>query len=312
MIPKTNIKPLIGSIILAIILWLIVAMQKEYVHQVDVPINLVRIAEGKTLAKPIPKAASFEFIGKGRSLIAMMFYNVQLNLELPELNHSQTIELNQYLHFLDLPVTFGLEISELIEPRTIDFVIDDLEVVKKPVLLSGSVGTENGYVLLGYTLNPDTVQITGPRSVLIKQDYVFTEVVEIAGQKRNFSERIALKNPVEEITKIEPDRVEATFNIQRLIERVVYDIPINVIHVPSQLIVEAVPGKMSLKIKGGENLVADVAAEDIIAEIDFAKNYQVEKESYGASIVTPENISWIESIPKSFKLKVRRRSRHND
>jgi hypothetical protein len=312
MISKKNIKPFLGSIILAIILWLIVAMQKDYVHQVDVPINLVRIAEGKTLANKIPKSASFEFRGKGRSLIAMLFYNVQLNLDLPELDRSQTIELNQYINFLDLPVTFGVETSDIIEPRTIEFVIDDLEIAKKPVLLSGSVGTENGYVLLGYTLTPDSVQISGPQSILKKQDYIFTKQVEIVGIKRNFTERLALKNPADQITQIEPAMVQAQFNIQRLIERVVYDIPINVINVPAQLQVDAVPGKMSLKIKGGEYLVAGVTAQDIRAEIDFAKNYQVEKESYGASIITPENISWIEPIPKKFKLKVRRRSRTND
>jgi YbbR domain-containing protein len=242
----------------------------------------------------------------------MMFYNVKLNLDLPDLDRSQTIELNEYLNFLDLPVTFGLEIGEIIEPRSIDFVVDDLETEKKPILLSGSVGTANGYVLLGYTLTPDSVTISGPKSLLQKQDYIFSEVLEITGQKRNFSQNIAVINPEPEVTNIEPQQVNAEFNIQRLIERVVYDIPINVINVPSQLQVDAVPNKMSLKIKGGEDLVAAVSSADITADIDFAKNYQVEKESYAARIITPENISWIEPIPKTFKLKVRRRSRSND
>ena len=44
----------------------------------------------------------------------------------------------------------------------------------------------------------------------------------------------------------------------------------------------------------------------------LSKSYHVEKEAYGASITAPENISWFESIPQSFKLKVRRRNRPND
>ena len=159
---------------------------------------------------------------------------------------------------------------------------------------------------------PDTVEITGPKSLVKKQDYVFTDLLEIVDRKMNFTTQISLKNPQPGITSLKPLGIEATFDIQRLIERVVYDIPIRVINVPPNFTVEAVPNKMSLKIKGGENLVAKIETDDFKAEIDFIKNYQVEKEAYGASINIPDNISWIESIPISFKLKVRRRNRPND
>ena len=65
MISGKKIRPLIGSVLVAIILWLIVAMQKEYIYQINVPINLVRIAEGKVLAKTRPESALIEFKGKG-------------------------------------------------------------------------------------------------------------------------------------------------------------------------------------------------------------------------------------------------------
>jgi hypothetical protein len=312
MISKKNIRALIGSVLVGLILWLIVVMQKEYTYQVNVPINLIRLAEGKVLAQKIPVSALIEFKGKGSAITGMLFYNVSLNLELPEMDNSTTIKLKDYLHFLDLPATFGLEIGEIIEPKTIEFVVDDLITSKKPILLSGSVGTTDGYTLMGYTLIPDTVEISGPKSLVNRQDYVFTDLLEIDNQKMNFTSQISLKNPQPGITSLNPFGIEVTFDIQRLIERVVYDIPIRVINVPPNYTVEAVPNKMSLKIKGGEDLVAKIETDDFKAEIDFLKNYQVEKEAYGASINIPDNISWIESIPISFKLKVRRRNRPND
>lgn len=312
MISKKNIRAFIGSVLVGLVLWLIVVMQKEYTHQVHVPINLIRVAEGKVLAQKIQDSALIEFKGKGSAITGMLFYNVSLNLEMPEMDQSTTIELKDYLHFLDLPTTFGLEIGEIIEPKTIEFVVDDLITSKKPILLSGSVGTTDGYTLMGYTLVPDTVEITGPNSLVKKQDYVFTDLLEIVDRKVNFTTQISLKNPQPGITSLKPLGIEATFDIQRLIERVVYDIPIRVINVPPNFTVEAVPNKMSLKIKGGENLVAKIETDDFKAEIDFIKNYQVEKKAYGASINIPDNISWIESIPITFKLKVRRRNRPND
>ena len=312
MISKKNIRPFIGSLLVALVLWLIVAMQKDYTYQVEVPINLIRLADGKVLASEIPAFALIEFKGKGSAITGMLFYNVSLNLELPDMARSRTIELKDYLNFLDLPATFGLAVGEIIEPKTIDLVVDDLITQKKPILLSGSVGTTDGYTLMGYDFTPDTVEITGPKSLVIAQDYIFTELLEIVDQKMNFTTQIALKNPKPGISSLNPFAIEANFNIQRLIERVVYDIPIQVKNVPSSYSVEAVPNKMSLKIKGGEKLVAELDQDDFKAEIDFSKNYQVDKESYGASITIPDNISWIESIPTTFKLKVRRRNRPDE
>ncbi len=312
MIQKKNIRAVLGSILVSLVLWLIVVLQKEYSYQVAVPINLIRIAPEKVLAKKIPASALIEFQGKGRSIIGMLFYNVQMNLELPEISRSKTIELKNYLNFLDLPTTFGLTVGEIIEPKTIELVVDDMSQQKIPILLSGSVGTENGYTLMDYDLSPDSAEISGPNSIVTQQDYIFTDAMEFINKKTNFDINVALVNPAPGITSINPTNTKATFNIQRLIERVIYDIPIQVINVPANFSVEAVPNKLSLKVKGGEALVANINPEDFSAEIDFAKYYQVEKESYGASISTKENISWVESIPKSFKLKVRRRNRAND
>ena len=309
MISKRNIRAVAGSVLVATVLWLIVVMQKDYTYQVSVPINLVRIAEGKVLSKAIPKTARMEFVGKGASIMGMLFYNVNLNLELPEIDKTTTIELKDYLHYLDLPVTFGLEIGEIIEPRVIDLEIDDLAISKKPVLLSGSVGTADGYMLMAYQLVPDTAEISGPKSIVRQQDYIFTTLMEYVNKKSNFTALIPLQNPKPGITIINPGEIEVIFDIQRIIERIVYDIPIQVTNVPASYSVEAVPNKLSLRIKGGESLVAQITPEDFKAEIDFAKNYDVEKESYGAVISTADKISWVESIPKAFKLKVRRRNR---
>ena len=307
-IPK-NIRPLLGSVIAAIVLWLIVATEKQYLYQIEVPINLVRIAEGKILSDKIPDKAEIEFKGRGRSLIAMLFYNVAFNIELPELKESKTIELKDLMTFLDLPSTFGVEAGDIIEPHAIDFQIDDLVVMQKPVTIAGDLSMEDGYVLMQRTLEPDTAVITGPRQKIEKIQSILTEPVSQSGIRLSFKERVGLQNPLPGITTIEPAMTEASFDVQRLIERVVYDIPIRVVNTPSHLQVEAVPNRLSLKISGGETLVAGITSADIIAEIDFVKHYRVNVEYYAASIVTPPDIRWIESIPKSFKLKVRRRSR---
>ena len=92
-----------------------------------------------------------------------------------------------------------------------------------------------------------------------------------------------------------------------MIERLLYGVPIKIIGAPKSLQVEAIPPTLALKVKGGEKLIEKLGPDDINAEIDFTARYKDSQQEYAASIKTPERISWLESIPKTFKLKVRRR-----
>jgi YbbR domain-containing protein len=303
---RPNLKPLIGSILIAVIIWVLVATDKNYFYQIKVPIRVIRLAPGKILKEKIPEHAIIEVQGKGRALIASWFYDIKFSLELPDINRDKKIELAEYLNFLDLPATFGLEVVDIIEPKTLDLKVDDEWMVKKPVRFSGNVGTEDGYILLNYEIDRDSVELSGPKSLLQSVSEITTDTLELYGQKSNFSQKLNLMDPYPELIEMNPTSVSIEFDIQRLGERTIYDVPITVINVPSNIDVEAIPPKLSLRIKGGVDLIAEIQPADILAEIDFGKSYESEKDSYGARIITPEDVTWIESIPKTFKLKVRR------
>ena len=295
---KKNIRPLSGAIALSILLWFLVATDKEYTHQIKVPIEVVRLAPGKTLSENIPDHAIIELRGKGRSLIGLWFYDVKFILELPDIRTSQSINLRDYLGFLDMPSTFGLEVSEIIEPNVIELRVDDKMIAEKPILLSGGVGTADGYVLIDLQFTPDTVSVTGPEKLVKKITFISTRELQISAAKSKFNETIDLEDPFPGLVMIEPRTVNVTFDVQRLAERTVFEIPIRIINVPRRITVEPIPSMLDLRVKGGEQIVAALKPEDIIVEIDFRKSYEPGREFYTAKIKTPEKISWIESFPK--------------
>lgn len=304
---RLNLKPLIGSIVISLVLWFLVATEKEYDYQIKVPLTVIRLAQGKTLREKIPEYAVIEVRGKGRSLIAIWFYDIKYNLELPDVRSDQTISLADHLNFLDLPATFGIQILNIIEPNSIELKVDDAIVEKKPVYLSGNIGTEDGYILLQYDFDSDSIEVAGPKRLIREIRYIHTDTLELVNQKTNLIEEISLKNPYPGLIEINPKAVKVNFDIQRLSERTINDVPITFTHVPYYLEVEAIPPEIkSLRIKGGFKLIAAIDTSDIRAEIDY-RNYRPEKEEYAAQIITPENISWIETNPKTFKLKVKRK-----
>jgi hypothetical protein len=304
---RRNIKPLIGSILIAMILWFLVATDKEYSYQIKTPLHILRLAQGKTLREKIPAHAVLEIRGKGRALIAIWFYDIKFNLELPEIKSDQTITLADYLNFLDLPATLGIQVLEIIEPTSLKLKVDDIIITEKPVRLSGDIGTADGYVLLKYDFDNDSVEVTGAKTLLRGIPYIMTDTLEIINQKARLINKVALKNPYPDLIEITPREVNVTIDIQRLGERTINQIPINIINVPPYLEVEANPQEIRfLRIKGGVDLLADIQPTDIKAEIDF-KNYRPDQEEYSARIVTPENINWLEADPKTFNLKVKRK-----
>jgi YbbR domain-containing protein len=298
---------MLGSVLVAIVLWVMVATDKNYDYQITVPIKLVRLAPHRTLYEAIPSEAQVEVRAKGRSLLVLWFYDYEFRLDFPDLRTSRRIDLEDYLDALDLPGALNIEVLGVVEPKTIDLKIDEEVEEKKPISLSGNVVVEDGYTLIGYEFTPDSVVISGPKNLIRQINRISTSTIDFTNRKNSFSEAVRLIDPNPGLIEVSPAGAEVNFDIQRLVERVIYDIPIHVINVPRNLIAESVPPKMSLKIKGGEQIVAAIKSEEIIAEINFLKQYKVDREEYGAEIITPANVNWIESIPQKFRLKVRRK-----
>ena len=304
---KLNIKPLLGSLIFAIILWVMVATDKTYSYQIKVPIEIVRLAPNLTLLEPTPEFAIIEVQGKGRSLISIWFYDSAFRLEFPHLTKSKNIVLADYLTFLDMPTTFGLSVVDVVEPASFELKIGPVLERFVPIQLDGRIQPQNGYALMDYTFAQDSATVHGPKSKVEKLVSIKTENINFIGQKSSFSQIVQLVNPQPGIFTISPQSVRLDLDIQQLVERTIREIPIRIRRVPADLDVSAIPPKIALKVKGGERIIAALDTSQIIAEIDFRNYYKPDRDKYAVSIITPDKVSWIESFPKVFSLQVKKK-----
>jgi YbbR domain-containing protein len=285
-----------------------VTSAKDYTTQIKIPLEVSRLAKGKTLLKPISSEVILEIRGTGQSIIALyLLFESSFKLELPDITKSTKINLSDYLVFLDFPSRLDLEVIEIIEPKTIDLLVDDYIVSQRPVQFSGQIGTEPGYIVLDTTYSRDSISISGPKSIIDTVKYIFTETTGFENQKYAFSNRLKLQSPAPDLININPHIIDVQFEIQKIIERVIYDIPIRIKNVPKYLLVESIPISLSLRVKGGEKNVEKLNSDEILAEIDFRTQYKPEQTDFPVSIKTPPEISWLESSPKTFKLTVKRK-----
>lgn len=304
---RKSIKPIIGSIFISITLWFMVTTSKEYTTKINIPLEISRLAKGKTLLEPVPPEVTLEVKGSGQSLIAVYLYDSNFRLELPQLSKNTTISLSDYLVYLDLPSRLGLEVVEILEPKTLNLKVDDFILTKKPIQFSGTINTEPGYLVLDTTYSIDSVSISGPKSILRKIEYINTEQIHLDKQKYPINKELHLISTSPELINIIPNKISVHFEIQRIIERVVYEIPVQIKNIPKNLKVESIPPFLSLRVKGGEKLIEKLTSEEILAEIDYRTQYKPEQSEFPVRIVTPPGISWLESSPKTFKLTVKRK-----
>ena len=303
---KENYKAILVAFGLAVLLWLVVTTNKEYKTRIEVPFRIVRLAENKVLIKPVPDKVIMEVSGKGRALIGLNFYKTKINLELPEISKSTVIDLNNYISRFDVATELGISVVDIIEPKQLDLRVDRFTIAEKPLRVQSNIQTAPGYTLNSIVMEKDSVTVSGPASLIDRLNYLETEKVEEKNVKYPFRKSVAILQPRPGIILLDPENVSVSFNIEQIVERTIYDIPIQIVSVPSNLIAKAIPRTISLRIKGSESIITQITKDEITVFFDYEKNYLKGQVEYELQIETPNNVSWTNASPDKFRLHLQR------
>lgn len=302
-----NYKPLLTSFILAILLWIVVTTDKVYVTRIEVPLKIERLAKDRVLLNRPPEKVVLEVRGKGRALIGLLFFDSAFKLELPEVDRSVTIDLMDYKSSFNIPREMNITVVNVISPKKLALEVDTYIEEYKPVELISEVIPSAGYILMNVDLEKDSVLLSGPQSIVEHVDYVSNEPLNRKDVKYPFSEVIKLIEPKPGITHLKPNTVKVTFMIEQLVERSVYNIPIQIVGVPDDLIASAIPPTISLRVKGGESLVSALKAEEITVVFNYARDYQAGRMQYPMEVETPQGISVVQMSPEMFRLQLKKK-----
>lgn len=303
---KENYKALLVAFGLALLLWLVVTTNKEYKTRIEVPFRIVRLADNKVLIKPIPDKVILEVSGTGRALMGLNFYNTKIDLELPEINKSTVIDLIDYQSRFDVATELGVSIVDIIEPKQLDLRVDRYMIAEKPVRVQSDIQTAPGYTLKQYTLEQDSVTVSGPASLINRLNYLETQKIEKQDVKYPFRESVAITQPRAGIINLQPENVTVVFDVEQIVERTIYDVPIQIVGVPTNLIATSSPRNISLRIKGSESIITQITKDEITVFFDYGKKYRKGISEYEFQIEMPANITYTTASPDKFRLHLQR------
>jgi hypothetical protein len=203
--------------------WFLNALNKDnYNTVVDFPIEIIFDQEEFMAVEELPTKIKIEINGNGWDLLRK-YFNINESPFLIEINNPATknyiltSEIRRNLAENISPTSLVSMVSD-----TIKFNIDKVVTrkVKVEVDTSGSTIAKNHKVINQIEVDPSTINIKGPTSILQKLDGVFK--VKLGEEKINKSFNkiipLSIPAPYEDFLKLEDESVQVKFDLYQLLE----------------------------------------------------------------------------------------------
>ena len=312
-----NIAFPVGAFLLAMLLWLFVVSGDQYTMMLDLPIEARNLNSQKTYLEEVPGYASVILKGKGRDLfksyILQNYSDIKLVLDLDGISQEYEFILNDYFEKnprkVVIPPSHNVSFIEVVYPNRINIRLDEVMEKKVPIISNIQSLVKDGYLQIGNTqFEPDSLIIIGPKVELNKINEVHTAKDTLFNLSKSIRGTIDLISQ-NRLIKFSLRKINYFLDVQQISERIIVDIPVNVINKVRGIRVFPSPQTVSLTVVGGVNQIADIEPNDISVIVDF-KSWKLEKNFYIPKIAVPFDIlNWKDLSPRTIELGVARESK---
>ncbi len=298
-----NYKLKLIALFFAIIIWFMVVTENEYEQVIEAPITLLNTPPGKVILSEVPRSAKVKIKGSGKSLIALgVSRGARLQLDLSGIETQRTFRLGPR-HVILARSAGAVRSQEILMPDTVSIRLDDFDARRIAVEPRITSTPALGYTSVGdFRVTPDSVLVSGPKSLVVQIDRVYTQELEYSDLRFDVEETVQLVPTPFEKVSIARSEVDVYLDIQMLVERTMNGIPVKVKNVPRNLKITVLPSDLSLVLEGGGELLTQLDPNDILAYIDYNRIRLSPANEFPAVIDRPEGVRYRDVKPKTFKL----------
>jgi len=300
---KKNLNIIIIALVFSAILWISITLSDEFYSTINLPVRVIDAPAGYTVATDLPKNISVKIKGigwrlTGISLGSESYFNVSAR------NDSGMVLSNLYANIINNPwLSSDLSVID-ISPDTVSFVIEKITSRKLPVIPDLKLDFKTGYGLsTKFTLTPDSVNVSGPKSLINSLESLKTQSVKLSQLDSQTKVKASFEN-----SKLVTDVpfVEIFLDVQRIVDKTVDNIRVEVIDVPADRDVVLIPNSISCLVKGGINILGRLTENDFRAYVHYR---DVLLDSLGAVqpiIEFPENIEIVTQRPDRLRYIIKK------
>ena len=308
----------LGAISLASLLWIFVISENIYLMVVDMPVEARNLPAQHALKEEVPEYAKVRLRGTGRSLFKTILLSrfipgFKLVLDLERISEEYDFILNDYFERypqkVSIPPNFDVSYVEVIYPKSIHISLDEYKEKTVLVVPKIQIETAPGFVIVGKPkIYPNKVKIAGSRNIVETISYVETISDTIINSNLPISINLSLKSERGELLEYTPKTVSFKQSIQSISERIISEIPVQILNVEPDIQAFVSPQTVSLTVIGGSDYIANLKPENLVVSVDF-NDWNSKKQFYDLNVKTSEDvISWMDLSPQNIELVVTKRA----
>jgi len=308
----------LGAISLASLLWIFVISENIYLMVVDMPVEARNLPAQHALKEEVPEYAKVRLRGTGRSLFKTILLSrfipgFKLVLDLERISEEYDFILNDYFERypqkVSIPSNFDVSYVEVIYPKSIHISLDEYKEKTVLVVPKIQITTAPGFAIVGKpVISPNKVKIAGSRNIVETISSVETISDTIINSDSPISIDLLLKSERGELLEYTPKVVSFKQSVQSISERIISEIPVQILNVKSDVQAFVSPQTVSLTVIGGSDFISNLKPENLIISVDF-NDWNPKKQFYDLNVKTLEDvISWMDLSPQNIELVVTKRA----
>tara|TARA_B100001250_G_scaffold354822_1_gene328910 strand:+ start:2628 stop:3605 length:978 start_codon:yes stop_codon:yes gene_type:complete len=298
----------------AVLLWIFVVSNNEYEILFDFPIEARNLSSQKAHKEELPPFVTARIGGVGRdlfrALIIKKYSGFKLVLDLESISQEYEFSLNDYFkkypEKVVIPSKYNINFIEIVYPNKIKISLDDYDLKIVPVIPNITIYPSPGYTQVSkIEISPMKIEIAGPKEEMILINHVETIFDTLNNLENSINFDIEILS-LGKLIKFSDEKVKVFLDIQEISERIISDIPVQVINIPSNIRVFPSPQTVSLTIVGGYKRISNITSDEINVVIDF-NNWNHLNQFYEPLVDPPlDIIEWRDLSPKNLEIGVAR------
>lgn len=272
----------LGAVGLAVILWFISISNSYFEAEVELPIEIRNIREGKALGEETPRTAILRFRGTARALIKLYvllpFTSPKLVLDLERVQRRHVFYLDEYLgdnpQRISIPILGikeNLTFVEVVRPDSVLIILGDYVEKRVPVRSQVTIQPAAGFTQVGaLVITPSKVLVKGVDEEVSRVQAIRTMRDSYRDVTAPLEILVGLLHPNPgKVLDVEPVNVNIKVDVQMISERRLEEVPVKVINVPRNLAVYVSPSTVALTLVGGVDHLAALDSTAVEVFIDY-------------------------------------------
>ena len=293
-----NVSLKITAIVITILLWFIATSSRKLEMVKKVPLNFLT-AQDLVVSADVPRDVDIRLVGPSAFMREVMARSDVIDVDVRDKKPGlYAYKLNG--NVIRLPL--GVKVIGLY-PADIPVRIEPLKSKNVKVIPSFVGELPPGYKIKTANIEPSSIEVRGPESVVAKMDDVYTEVVELSQVNKPFNKTVRLDSKYKDkIKNASQDKFTLYIDVVPfMITQKFHGIKLDVVGASSKYKLSA--NKVNITVFGPKLLMEKLSASDIKASIDLSFNAPGSADE-DVIVKLPESISVVSVEPKKIKVVV--------